>query len=72
MKSNDSLLTNDEFRHLYYGYVFDSKYSAYFSSKNEDRLLKYYQSEKIDEKDYDIVIKSILVNDNKRGCHFLG
>lgn len=57
MTSNDSLLSNEDYRHLYFGYVFDPRYSAYFTSPDEEKLRKYYQSDKIDEKDYDKIIK---------------
>lgn len=57
MTSNDSLLSNEDYRHLYFGYVFSPKYSAYFTSPDEEKLRKYYQSDKIDEKDYEKIIK---------------
>lgn len=57
MTSNDSLLNNEEYRHLYFGYVFNPKYSSYFRSPDEEKLKKYYQSDKINEKDYDEIIK---------------
>ena len=54
---NDTLLTNEDYRHLYFGYVFNPKYDAYFRSPDEEKLNKYYNSEKIEEKDYDDIIK---------------
>lgn len=54
---NDSLLNKEEYLHLYYGYVFDSKYSAYFRSPDEDKLNEYYKSDTIEPKDYDKIIK---------------
>ena len=57
MISNDSILNNEDYRNLYFGYVFNPKYSAYYRSPDEEKLKKYYQSEKIDEKDYDKIIK---------------
>lgn len=57
MVSNDSLLNNDEYRHLYLGYVFNPKYNAFFRSSVDEKLKKYHQSEKINEKDYDEIIK---------------
>ena len=57
MISNDSLLDNEDYRHLYLGYVFNPKYSSFFKSSTEEKLRKYYQSEKINEKDYDEIIK---------------
>ena len=57
MISNDTLLDNEDYRHLYLGYVFNPKYSSFFKSSTEEKLRKYYQSEKIDEKEYDEIIK---------------
>ncbi|PDS25230.1 DUF4919 domain-containing protein [Flavobacterium branchiophilum] len=57
MTSNDSLLNNEDYRHLYFGYVFNQKYSSYFRSPDEEKLIKYYQSDKINEKDYNEIIK---------------
>ncbi|CAM3796381.1 DUF4919 domain-containing protein [Flavobacterium branchiophilum] len=57
MTSNDSLLNNEDYRHLYFGYVFNQKYSSYFRSPDEEKLKKYYQSDKINEKDYNEIIK---------------
>ena len=56
MISNDSLLNNEDYRHLYFGYVFNNKYSSNFRSKDDEKLQKYFRSEKIDEKDYDEII----------------
>lgn len=57
LTANDTLLTNDEYRHLYFGYIFNPKYDSYFRSPNEEELNKYYNSEKIEAKDYDIILK---------------
>lgn len=57
MISNDTLLDNEDYRHLYLGYVFNPKYSSFFKSSTEEKLRKYYQSEKINEKEYDEIIK---------------
>ncbi|HQF48761.1 MAG TPA: DUF4919 domain-containing protein [Flavobacterium alvei] len=57
MISNDSLLDNEDYRHLYLGYVFNPKYSSFFKSSTEEKLRKYYQNEKINEKEYDEIIK---------------
>ncbi|HEU4791608.1 MAG TPA: DUF4919 domain-containing protein, partial [Flavobacterium sp.] len=57
MISNDTLLTNEDYRHLYFGYVFNSKYDAYYRSPDEEKLGKYFTSDSIYEKDYDEIIK---------------
>ena len=53
----DTTITLEEFRHLYFGYVFQPKYNPYWTSPDEKELIKYYRSEKIDPKDYDKIIK---------------
>lgn len=55
--SFDTTLNNDEFRYLYYGYIYQKNYEPYWHSKYEDTLLKYYQSEEINAKDYDKIIE---------------
>jgi hypothetical protein len=55
--ANDTLLTNDEYRHLYLGYVFNSKYNPFYNPKDQDNLLNYYKSEKLSETDYEDIIK---------------
>lgn len=57
MISNDTLLTNEDYRHLYFGYVFNPKYDAYYRSPDEEKLSKYFTSDSIYEKDYDEIIK---------------
>jgi hypothetical protein len=57
MISNDTLLTNEDYRHLYFGYVFNPKYDAYFRSPDEEKLSKYFTSDSIYQKDYDEIIK---------------
>lgn len=57
MIANDTLLSREDYRYLYFGYVFDSKYNAYFKSPDEEKLSKYLSAEKIEEKDYDEIIK---------------
>lgn len=50
--NNDTLLTNDEYRHLYYGYSFQDSYSAYGKpSVNEDlkKAIKNKETDKIIE-----------------------
>lgn len=55
--ANDSLLTTEDYIHLYFGYVFDPKYNVFYKSPDEEKLSEYYRSEKLDEKDYDKIIQ---------------
>ena len=55
--ANDSLLTSEDYRHLYFGYVFNPKYNVFYKSPDEEKLSEYYRSEKLDEKDYDKIIQ---------------
>jgi hypothetical protein len=57
--SNDTLLTHDEYRHLYFGYVFQPKYNAFWRSPDEKKLNEYYGKEKLETKDYDEITKLI-------------
>jgi hypothetical protein len=54
---NDTLLNKEDYDHLYFGYVFDPKFDAFYKSTDEEKLSEYYRSEKLDEKDYDKIIK---------------
>ncbi len=53
----DATLTNQDYRHLYYGYIFQEKYEPYWISPYEVELSKYYQRRKIKEKEYDKIIE---------------
>jgi hypothetical protein len=53
----DTTLTNADYRHLYFGYIFQKEYQPYWRSPDEEELLKYYKRENIGEKDYDEIIK---------------
>jgi hypothetical protein len=53
----DTTLTNEDFRHLYYGYIFQPEYQPYWRSPYENQLVRYYRNEKIEEKDYDEIIQ---------------
>lgn len=57
MVANDSLLTKEDYAHLYFGYVFDPKYNVFYKSPDEEKLSEYYRSEKLDEKEYDKIIQ---------------
>jgi len=73
----DSTLTIVDYKHLYYGYIFQKKYQPYWKSSDEEKLIKFYRSEKISEKDYDKIIElaSHSINEfpfDLRQMNFLG
>jgi hypothetical protein len=53
----DTTLTIVDYRHLYYGYIFQKEYQPYWKSSEEEKLVKFYRSKKISEKDYDKIIE---------------
>jgi hypothetical protein len=53
----DTTLNLEDYRRLYYGYIFQKNYEPYWSSPDENKLLEFYRSEKIKENDYDKIIK---------------
>ncbi|WPO78767.1 DUF4919 domain-containing protein [Flavobacterium sp. KACC 22761] len=57
LTKNDTLMTQEEFRHLYFGYVFQPKYNAFWRSPDEKKLREYYNKEKLETADYDEIIK---------------
>lgn len=57
LTKNDTLLSHDEYRHLYLGYVFQPKYDAFWKSPDEEQLRKYYDKEELEVSDYDEIIK---------------
>jgi hypothetical protein len=57
LAKNDTLLNQEEFRHLYFGYVFQPKYNAFWKSSDEKKLQQFYNKEKLDTADYDEIIK---------------
>lgn len=50
LTKNDTLLSNDEYRHLYLGYVFQPKYNAFWSSPDNKKLREYYAKEKLENR----------------------
>lgn len=56
---NDTLLTHEDYRHLYFGYAFHPKYNAFWSSPEDEKLRKFYDKETLDTKDYDKIITLI-------------
>ncbi len=57
LEALDTTLTNNDFRHLYYGYIYQANYKPYWTSDDEKKLLKYYRSETVKEEDYDEIIR---------------
>lgn len=57
LTKNDTLLTPDEFRYLYFGYVFQPKYNAFWRSPDEKKLREFYGKDKLETSDYDEIIK---------------
>ena len=55
--ANDTLLTTDDYQHLYLGYVFQPKYNAFWKSPDQKKLREFYGKEELDTKDYDEIIK---------------
>jgi hypothetical protein len=58
LKESDTLITKDEYKHLYFGYIFQKEYNPYHRSKNDDKLSKYYKGE-FDKKDLPEVIQTL-------------
>ena len=53
----DTTLTIEEFRHFYYGYMFQPQYQSYWSSPYQKDLEKLYHKEHLDMNDYDEIIR---------------
>jgi hypothetical protein len=53
----DSTLSSDDFKHLYFGYVFQKKYNAFWASPNSKALEVYYKKPKIEVSDCDKLIE---------------
>lgn len=53
---NDTLLTHEDFRYLYFGYVFQPKYNAFWRSPDDKRLRELYSKEVLQTADYDEII----------------
>ncbi|PIF47528.1 uncharacterized protein DUF4919 [Chryseobacterium sp. 52] len=51
LKQNDTLLTANQYRHLYFGFTFQKDYKPYEISKKDKEMGKYYRGEDISEKD---------------------
>lgn len=57
LKTNDTLITNDQYRHLYFGYTFQKEYHPYTISEEEKKLAPYFQSSDLKKSDYAEIIK---------------
>jgi len=76
LKANDTLITNDQYKHLYFGYTFQKDYHPYKTSENEKKLNSYFQKEDLKKSDYTEIIKisNAALNDfplNLRVMNFL-
>ena len=78
MKQCDTTLTIEEYKFLYYGYIFQPEFSIFhMPSSQESELEKYYKRISIRKKSYDNIItliNQILENDPFyiRGINYLG
>ncbi|TDX90273.1 uncharacterized protein DUF4919 [Chryseobacterium daecheongense] len=59
LKENDTLITKEQYQHLYFGYTFQKEYNPYKKSKNDEKLNQYYRGENITEKDVPKVIRAL-------------
>ncbi|MNU43491.1 hypothetical protein D3C71_322800 [compost metagenome] len=57
LKANDTLITNDQYKHLYFGYTFQKEYHPYKISENEKNLNSYFQKKDLKKADYTEIIK---------------
>lgn len=57
LKANDTLITNDQYRHLYFGYTFLKEYHPYKISENDKKLIPYFQSKDLKKSDHAEIIK---------------
>jgi hypothetical protein len=65
---SDTLLTREDYRHLYFGYVFQPGYNAFWRSPNDKKMKEYYQKATLETQDYDKIIK--LINQSLEGFPF--
>ncbi len=57
--SFDSTLTVTDYRHLYYGYIYQEGYDPFRKSKEEKKIEKYFRDAKEDASKYDKVIELV-------------
>ncbi|WP_449400815.1 DUF4919 domain-containing protein [Chryseobacterium wanjuense] len=51
LKANDTLISGDQYRHLYFGQTFQKNYAPYKIGKNFEEMSKFYRGEDITDKD---------------------
>lgn len=56
-QSLDTTLTSDEYRHLYYGYVFQKAYKPYDVPQENQEISNLLEKETLTEKEYEKIIK---------------
>jgi hypothetical protein len=56
-QSMDTTLTAEEYRHLYYGYVFQKAYEPYEIPKENQEISNLLERETLTDKEYDKIIK---------------
>lgn len=57
LKANDTLITKDQYRHLYFGYTFQKEYHPYQISENDKKLIPYFQNKDLKKSNYTEIIK---------------
>lgn len=53
---NDTLLNNEDYRHIYYGYIMHKDYNPYGQTSKDDKLRTFFLSKELDKKDYNEII----------------
>jgi hypothetical protein len=63
---NDTTLTLEEYRYLYYGYTFQKNYDPYWHSKQQEELDAVYKKDTLSVSDCDTIIKyaALSIEDN--------
>ena len=57
MHQNDTTLTLDQYKHLYFGYIFQSDFDPYQRSPKMEELKKYNEKENLDDDDIQKAMK---------------
>lgn len=55
----DETLKDEDFKHLYFGYFFQKNFTINSHTENDEKLMIYYRKEKMEEKDYPVIIDLI-------------
>jgi hypothetical protein len=56
MASFDSTLNREEYRHLYYGYLYHPDFEPYMTTLNDEKLVALYKRKDLKEIDYEKII----------------